>query len=226
MKKILAVLLCAMLLMGLLSACGDNNNNYVTYPTSAPSKPLDLETLKGSWTLDANPNMDAAASYAEIFGEFETDAKIKSTYIFGDDGELTIRYQEDDLEDYFDMIVDDLREYLLDGGMYIYAEDEGISKEELDEMLEEEGLTMTEFVDLLLAGSEEEFEEIVEIMCGSKGYYDAVGTYTLSEGVLTVTVEGEDYAVKCTYDGKNSVHLTDVDEETPLNDVTMTKIEE
>ena len=238
MKKILTLLLATLMLLCLLAGCGNNYNTGViptTAPTGSgdpngsgnpndsgdpndpdgpklPATGLTEELLLGKWDviMKATDEMLGAEDLPVFMQGMDLELSVKAVYEFKEGGVLEASIHKDDVEALFDDLFDDLEDHLKDGAIYdIYAE-QGMSKESLNEMLEQANMTIDDLVDQIMVMVEPMLDEAMESFpADAEGYMREEGTYALNGNILTITQEGTDAEkITCAFDGKNTITMS------------------
>lgn len=142
MKKLLAILLAVMMLLS-LTACGKSGS--------------DEPTIVGSW----KGSMDLSAIMASIYQiEIEDPIPFGMTFTFNADNTYSVAVDEESLDAFMDAVVD-----MVVGMMSsMYGEEF-----DLETMLAEEGMTMDEFTEEIMASVN--MDSILGSIAAQKAYY-------------------------------------------------------
>lgn len=185
MKKLLAILLAVMMLLS-LTACGKSGS--------------DEPTIVGSW----KGSMDLSAIMAAIYQiEIEDPIPFGMTFTFNADNTYSVAVDEESIDAFMDAVVD-----MVVGMMSsMYGEEF-----DLETMLAEEGMTMDEFTEEIMASVN--MDSILGSIASQKAYYK------YEDGKFYSSTEKEDLEgdlenLQCTYitlKGK-TMTITDIEQD-------------
>ena len=130
MKKLLALLLIAVLSLTMLVACGEGGSN-------AADGELTTETIVGKWAFEMNL-ADVAADFMGMEG------KLAGIFQFKEDGTASMYFDGDT---FFDSMEQVLREFMT---LEKIAQMSGISAEQLQQALAQQGLSWDEYMNTYL----------------------------------------------------------------------------
>ena len=189
MKKLLAILLAVMMLLS-LTACGKSGS--------------DEPTIVGSW----KGSMDLSAIMAAIYQiEIEDPIPFGMTFTFNADNTYSVAVDEESIDAFMDAVVD-----MVVGMMSsMYGEEF-----DLETMLAEEGMTMDEFTEEIMASVN--MDSILSSIASQKAYYkyeDGKIYAAEDKDDLEGDLEGDLEDLECTYvtlKGK-TMTITDIEQD-------------
>lgn len=161
MKKLAKSLLClltALLMVLALCACdsgsgsGDDDESSSGTSSTRTLKALTEEKLEGRW--------ETKFSFLDLMGDSDDmpkevrnkiDKDITLIFEFNDDSTVSLLVDDNEFIDLLEEFASATEAYLKDGGLYeIYADEMDMTKDEVDEMLEQQGKTFDQAVESMM----------------------------------------------------------------------------
>lgn len=194
MKKLIAAVLC-LLMVAALAGCGVDS------------------ALIGTWKMDMSSldAMNAADSqYGTNFANYKTEVRLDGvTVTFDDGGKMITEGNVDQIEACVLAFMDEYTAYIENGGLYALFRAEGIREDEVDVMLEAQGMTMEKIIEQhkdwvkTSFQSHELAEGIARVLVGEVKDGKAKETVSFKDDgtQLTLTQNGTDKLVTYTLEG-------------------------
>ncbi len=159
--KRLVALLLTLLLAFSISGCGKTQEEDAT------------AELIGSWSMECDFAEGMNAVIGEEFAGMETEFVVEVVFEFTQEGTYKMYVDKDSFVTSFDGWLDDYVAYSVEG-MYVEFEEEGLTREEADSIIEEEyGCSITEYL-FDVTKAQLDLDAMVENMV-SEGIYEVKG---------------------------------------------------
>ena len=193
MKKLLCVLLTVMLVLSLTACAG----------------PLS-EEITGEWRgyIYLNGEMLGLASVDSDLKDFEASVGVPVIFSFDGDDEVTIEIEDsDEADEAMETIENELIDYVVEWLYTSLENEENVSREELDDLIEDEyGMTVKAYVEEQLGANYDfSIERLSETVNGE-------GEYEVDDKNMIIEIDGEELEVELKGDTLTIVDADNDDE--------------